>query len=374
MASPNKLSFIQMWLRLHRRHLPLLLTIGLIFLGFDCLVYSLTGDFANWKFGLNELAALGDVTVLPLAAINGIFLAQRAFSQQIQGGWKMIILKLGATVVSVLLVSFLLESTYTSLGYEDDDFLVLGTHTFSSANTNTIQNTFAALVMGMPIFIWQLRVEELNDELKEKEIEQERLVQLKTQAELHALQSRINPHFLFNSFNSIASLISIDAQRAENMMVQLSDLFRYSLNSEASNFVSIAEELKIVETYLSIEQVRFGENLDYEIKVHPALFEQQIPRFLIQPLVENAVKHAISKIKQGELLLEIKTCEEGIVISVFDNGPSFPEPLVPGYGLQSTYDKLNLLYHNQHKIEFVNGFEKQVRITLKPPYPDDQKV
>lgn len=374
MPHSTSTSFIQKWLRLHKRYMPIIIGVGAVFLGFDYFVYGVTGSFSDWKFGLNELASLGDVTLLPLAAINGIFLAQIVFRNSIVGGWKMIFLKLSATVASILLVSFLLESTYTSLGYEDDDFLVLGRHTFSSASTNTIQNTFAAFVLSMPIFIWQLRVEELNDELREKELEQERLVQLKTQAELHALQSRINPHFLFNSFNSIASLISIDAKRAEDMMVQLSDLFRYSLNSEASNFVSIEEELKIVETYLGIEKVRFGENLDYQIKVPETLIKEQIPRFLIQPLVENAVKHATSKVKQGELLLELKKQESELLIYVYDNGPAFPEPLTPGYGLQSTYDKLNLLYRNQHDISMVNGFNKHVRIAIKTSQLHDPKV
>lgn len=355
------------WLQLQKRYLPIILGIGGLAVIIDGAAHFAFGNGSQWVLGLNELAVFCDLTVLPFAIVNGIFLAQRMLQNAVHGGWKMLTLKIVSTLVTVALTSWALESWYTYLGYVDDDFIALGMHEFSPSTTNTIEKTFIAFVFSIPIFLWQLRVEELQLQLIEKDHEQERLTQLKTQAELHALQSRINPHFLFNSFNSIASLISVDSVRAEKMVVQLSELFRYSLNSQESNFVTIAEELRIVRTYLEIEKVRFGENIDYQIDVSNQLNERLIPRFLLQPLVENAVKHAISKVKQGEILLKITAQDDVLTILIHDNGPPFPEPIEPGYGLQSTYDKLNLLYPGKHSITFLNSPEKQLCITLTNP-------
>ena len=352
------------WFKVNKRYLPVILIIAALDLLIDLAAHLFFLGKSAWEFELVELIVFLDLLLLPLAAVNTIFFFQRVFAQTIRSGWKMILLKLSATFIGVTGFSILFETIYSRLGFVDDDFIILGELKLSPSASNVVEHTVIALVIGLPIFLLQLRMEELKYKLQEKELEQARLQKLKTQAELHALQSRINPHFLFNSFNSIASLISTNATKAEQMMVQLSELFRYSLNSQESNFVTVEEELKIVETYLDIEKVRFGDNLDYQIQVDPELMQQQIPRFLIQPLVENAVKHATSKVKQGELLLEIRVIDQQLIIRLHDNGPPFPEPLATGYGLKSTFDKLQLLYPNQHQIELINEPDKHISITL----------
>ena len=357
-------SVLKAWVKLHKRYLPPILIIAGVEFLISIIIHSVLFDQPLLEFQLVEWVVVTDLIMLPLAAVNGIFFVQQFLKRFHYTGWKMVLIKVFATIFSVMIVSYCLENIYSYYGFEDDDHIVLGENKLSPLMTNVVSNTFVALAIGLPIFIWQSRVDQLSVKLKEKEVEQERLKRLKTQAELHALQSRINPHFLFNSFNSIASLISIDPVKAETMMVQLSELFRYSLNSQESNFVPIKEELKIVKTYLEIEKIRFGENLDYQINSDPELSEQLIPRFLVQPLVENAIKHAISKIKQGELLLELKKEQASISLSLYDNGPSFPHSIVKGYGLKSTYDKLQLLYPERHSIELVNQPEKYIRIIL----------
>ncbi|MBL4708743.1 MAG: histidine kinase [Flavobacteriales bacterium] len=352
-------------LAINKRYLPIILAVAFLEFVLLLILHFLFSERPLFELQLVEIVILTDLLMLPLAAVNGIFLSQQFLKKSVFSGWKMIALKILASFISVLLVSYLLESIYASFGFVDDDYIVFNKYRLSPSVSNIIENTFYALVIGTPIFIWQLRVEELDFKLKEKEMEQERLIQLKTKAELHALQSKINPHFLFNSFNSIASLISTNPNGAEAMMIKLSELFRYSLSTQESNFVTVKEELRIVKTYLEIEKIRFGENLDYKICQDPELSSLYIPRFLLQPLVENAVKHAISKIKQGELLLELKSEEESIVIKLYDNGAPFPTPLTIGYGLQSTFDKLELLYPEAHTIELVNFPNKYVFIELK---------
>lgn len=202
--------------------------------------------------------------------------------------------------------------------------------------------------------------------VNQKDVEIAKMKELKNQAELNALHSRINPHFLYNSLNSIASLAHIDADKTENMATGLSELFRYSINKENKTFVTVAEELEMVKKYLEIEKTRFGNKLVYEINVDESTREKQIPKFLIQPLVENAFKHGLSKIKDmGKILIEVKQIKKDLTIRIFENGPDFPAEPVSGYGLQNLYDKLNILYGNDAIINWENGANKHFEVTLK---------
>ena len=133
----------------------------------------------------------------------------------------------------------------------------------------------------------------------ENETKLSKLRELKSKAELNALHSRINPHFLYNSLNSIAGLAHDDADKTEHMALSLSKLFRYSINKEKSDWTTFKEELEMVRIYLDVEKVRFDDRLSYLVEIPKELEEQQIPRFIIQPLVENAVKHGISKSVDG---------------------------------------------------------------------------
>lgn len=363
MKTKEELSFSQEWILQHKKQRPVILTIIGLNLLFEIIVH-LTVPELGLNIHGSEIAWMTDLVILPIAAINAVFLGTWYLKRKNSKGANSIFIKVLLAVFGVAIASTCLEFTYASFGYLDDDHITLGAYQMDPLWTNVVSYSFMALFISPPIFIWRKRLNKLNEKLVEKEIEQEKLVQLKVQAELHALQSRINPHFLFNSFNSIASLISIDPVGAENMVVKLSELFRYSLNSQETHFVDIEEELNIVEIYLKIEKVRFGDNLDYELEVEKDLIHDKIPRFLLQPLVENAVKHALSKIKKGKLKVQIKRENEHLEIRVFDNGPDFPEPKVLGYGLKSTYDKLKLLYPFGHELEFLNGKDKHVFISL----------
>ncbi|MGE0019582.1 MAG: sensor histidine kinase [Draconibacterium sp.] len=202
--------------------------------------------------------------------------------------------------------------------------------------------------------------------VNQKDVELAKMKELKNQAELNALHSRINPHFLYNSLNSIASLAHINPDKTENMALALSELFRYSINKENKTFVKVEEELEMVKKYLEIEKTRFAEKLNYTITVDEAAKEKLIPKFLIQPLAENAVKHGLSKITEtGRIAIEVKQLENDLVIAIFDNGPDFPDEPVSGYGLQNLNDKLEILYGKQASIYWENGDNKHFRITIK---------
>lgn len=221
------------------------------------------------------------------------------------------------------------------------------------------------LVVCTILFAYQMQKNRYVSILNQRELEVTKLKQLKTQAELQALQSKVNPHFLYNSLNSIASLIHQDADKAEDMTLKLSKLFRYSINTQSENLASVKEELEVVRTYLDIEILRFGDRLKVIFDIDENVLTQQIPRFLLQPLVENALKHGLANMPgHGELNIRIRKINQMLEIAVGDNGPAFPDTIAAGYGLESTYDKLNLLYPDAYEVQFMKSPEKSVRIRI----------
>ncbi len=206
-------------------------------------------------------------------------------------------------------------------------------------------------------------------EIRVRDMELSQLKLLKSKAELQALHSRINPHFLYNSLNSIAALAPINPTKTEQMALALSDFFRYAINHKDQDMIEVKKEVEITETYLQIEKVRFGEDLDYSIEIDEFAEKTLIPRFLIQPLIENAVKHGVSVIQgKGIIKLEISKQEDYLFIKVFDNGPDFPNMPISGYGLQSLYEKLDILYGESAKISWENQPNKNIciRVPLLP--------
>jgi len=150
------------------------------------------------------------------------------------------------------------------------------------------------------------------------------------------------------------------------MALSLSDLFRHNLNRKNDVYFSIQEEIEAVKAYLEIEQIRFGDRLQFNIEVDGTLNELQIPRNIIQPVIENAVKHGISALEgQGILKLEITQNQDAVEISVYDNGPAFPEGIVSGYGLQSIFDILELSYKDKAALSWESEPQKRIWICIQ---------
>lgn len=199
----------------------------------------------------------------------------------------------------------------------------------------------------------------------QKELELSRLRELKTKAELDALHSKINPHFLYNALNSIADLAVTDGKKGRKMTIALADLFRYSINYSDNNYSTVQDEVEMAEVYLQIEKIRFEDQLSYQISIADDVAHYLVPRFLLQPLVENAVKHGLKATgKMTEIIISVSRDAEGLVVSVADNGPAFPADISPGYGVKSVFDKLDLLFPDQYAVQFTNEPRKQVTIHL----------
>jgi two-component system, LytTR family, sensor histidine kinase AlgZ len=211
---------------------------------------------------------------------------------------------------------------------------------------------FAALLTigaGLTIGIYSTlreRLEETTLQLRTKELERERALKLATEAQLASLESRIHPHFLFNTLNSISSLIPEDPARAERLVEQMAALLRFSLDANQSGLVPLASELKIVADYLDIERARFGERLRYQIDVPAGLNESRIPPLSLQTLVENSVKHAIAPDRAGGEIRITGACEDGVCrVEVSDSGPAFLLESAPsGHGLDNLKDRLSALF------------------------------
>ncbi|MFI1772559.1 sensor histidine kinase [Thalassobellus citreus] len=199
----------------------------------------------------------------------------------------------------------------------------------------------------------------------ENETKLSNLRELKTKAELKSLQSQINPHFLYNALNSIASLAHTNAGKTEKMALSLSDLFKYTINRKGKKTSTVNDELEMVRSYLEIEQTRFGDRLEFVINAKDDVLNEEIPMYILQPLVENAVKHGISKIEdKGIIELNILKTEKGIEIEVIDNGLNFPEGLVSGHGLQTVYDLLRLSYGDKAELKWQNTPQKRIGISI----------
>jgi signal transduction histidine kinase len=195
------------------------------------------------------------------------------------------------------------------------------------------------------------RLERTASALKEKELQAERLLKLTAEAELKALQARINPHFLFNTLNSIASLISEDPAKAEEMTEKLSALFRYTLSADRGERVRLEQELHILRSYIDIEQLRLGPRLRVSIDIDARLQDLSVPPLLLQPIVENSVKYAVAAREEGG---NIEVCGrrsgDRCILEVIDDGPGFDgQTRGAGYALENIRQRLAASYGTEHR-------------------------
>ncbi len=229
-------------------------------------------------------------------------------------------------------------------------------------------NTFILMVISFAVSRGVLLYLDYFSEslVKQKDVELSHLKEINAQAEVKLLQSQINPHFLYNALNSIATLARKNAGKTEQMALSLSDLFKYSINKKGDKMSTVADEVEMVQNYLDIEQIRFGDRLKFSIQVDKDVKSVKIPMFIIQPLIENAVKHGISKIEgAGEIMLNIKKKSEGVEIIVEDNGPHFSEGVVSGHGLQTVFDLLRLTYGEKASLSWENEPVKHIKILIE---------
>lgn len=182
--------------------------------------------------------------------------------------------------------------------------------------------------------------------LQERAKAEERLRTLVKETELNMLKSQINPHFLFNSLNSVSSLIMSNPDEAQEMIIRLSEFIRYSLKHRENEFVSLKEEIGRMEDYLAIEKVRFGDKLIYQLDVSKECDKIEVPTMILQPLIENAIKHGVyESLDPVEIMFNCVIKDDLLTLMIVnDFDPGQPARKGTGLGLQNVSERIKLVY------------------------------
>jgi sensor histidine kinase YesM len=228
-----------------------------------------------------------------------------------------------------------------------------------------------ALVFGLGGFVHgslRERFHLIKEELQEKELAEEKARKLAAEARLRSLESRIQPHFLFNTLNSISSLIVEDPALAEQMVGRLAALLRASLDTSDQPLISLRQELAMVESYIDIQKVRFGDKLRGSVQVVAELQNAKVPPMSVQALVENAVKHGITHQSRGGEFMVAAVAENGTLrIEVQDSGPGFDLTAVrAGHGLDNLVERLDTLFGTKAHL---NSFRREGRSVVEMVLP-----
>lgn len=183
------------------------------------------------------------------------------------------------------------------------------------------------------------------------------LQQAALKSELKALKAQLNPHFLYNTFNAISASVPPEQENTREMIAGLSDLFRYQLKGSKTDLVPLKEEIEFIEKYLSLEKIRFGERLKFEIVADQASMNRMVPPMILQPLLENAIQHGISPlIEGGKIELLIKANLNYTQFMIKDNGKGFnASKNTEGIGLANTKLRLSKMYNQELIIQSTEG-------------------
>jgi two-component system LytT family sensor kinase len=207
---------------------------------------------------------------------------------------------------------------------------------------------------------------------RERELRTTQLEAQLAKVRLQALKSQLQPHFLFNTMHSISALMFTDVGAADRMMSRLSDLLRISLETAHTQITTLSRELECVNCYLEIEKVRFEERMNIILEIAPEALDAQVPHLLLQPLVDNAVKHGISKLPAaGEIRITVKLNEDKLQLEVKDNGPGMRQTQTRrtnGLGLRNTRERLESLYGKNQSLEVVCPPQGGVTVRVCIPF------
>jgi two-component system, LytTR family, sensor histidine kinase AlgZ len=215
------------------------------------------------------------------------------------------------------------------------------------------------LLFGSGVFLYLLSVSmyyvllsnEAAHEAEKREIEAQGLAR---ESELKALKTQVNPHFIFNCLNSISALTSSDPATAREMCIRLAEFLRKTLGLGEKSSIPLREELELLHAYVSVEQIRFGGRLKFEEDTDPGTLEQEIPPLLLQPLIENAIRHGVATLAEGgRIRLEIKNDDAGNLAIRIENNfdPEAPRRVGANIGLKNVRQRVDATYGNRSRFD-----------------------
>ena len=208
-------------------------------------------------------------------------------------------------------------------------------------------------------------------QFREREIVSSQLEAKLAQTQLQILKMQLHPHFLFNTLNAISALIHQDVELADRMIARLGDLLRTTLDNANTQEVTFKQELDFIEPYLEIEKARLGTRLTVELQIEPAVMEAKVPNLILQPLVENAIRHGIAG-RPGPGWIQIQARRENgaLRLAILDSGPGLQTPLdsVKGIGLANTRARLEKLYGAAQSMDVANGPNGGLQVGITIPF------
>ena len=211
------------------------------------------------------------------------------------------------------------------------------------------------------------------DDFRTSELQQSSLKAQLAQAQLRALKMQVHPHFLFNTLHSISSLVLEDPQKANSMIARLGDFLRMTVENSEQQLVTLKEETEFLRCYLDIEQVRFGDRLTVAFELEPPTLSAQVPHLILQPVVENAIQHAIApRAGRGQINIEAKRLNSVLHVAINDNGPGLSSkansPARKCVGLTNIRNRLQQIYGPDFRFELMNGENEGLTVIIEIPF------
>jgi len=210
-------------------------------------------------------------------------------------------------------------------------------------------------------------------QLRERELWSSQLEAKLAQTQLQILKMQLHPHFLFNTLNAISALINQDAELADRMIARLGDLLRTTLENANQQEVALKQELDFIQPYLDIEKARLGTRLCVDLEIDPAVMDAKVPNLILQPLVENAIRHGIAVVPgPGRIKIHASRNNGRLHLTVADSGPGLKAPpeALKGIGLANTRARLEKLYGANQRLDLSTGPDGGLQVDITIPYDE----
>ncbi len=313
----------------------------LIFVLFQCVFARLNGTF-NFSFAVSQF----------ILFVFGVLISHIYRSLIIQFGW----LRLNTLlVVPLVIFASLLFATLHDYGQYGMESLL---NIAGNRHLNNVVIVSAVLNLAFVYFFWSLIyfLFHFIQNYKKAEIENFKWQASINEIELNKLKSQLNPHFMFNAMNSIRALVDENPTKSKEAITQLSNLLRNTLQMGKNKVIAFNEEIKIVNDYLALESVRYEERLRVIMQIDARSLEFEVPPLMIQTLVENGIKHGISKFTEGGILEVVTKVENEKLIITIRNSGQLKEMAATdsGFGIKNTRQRLHLLYGNEASLKIKN--------------------